>query len=400
MSSVKITDSLYAVGILNPSLRIFDIVMETEYGTTYNSYLLKGETANVLIECCHKKYFDQYLSNIREVVDPSKIDYIVLNHNEPDHTGCVEKLMDYAPNATILISQAGSIYLKNIINRTDVKVRVVKNDEVVDIGGKTMRFIMAPFLHWPDSMFTWVEEEKTLFSCDFMGAHYCEPYTFDYNMAYPEKYEVGFTYYYNAIFGPFKPYVLAGLEKIKDLDIERVCNSHGPVLTKGCRLEYVIESYRNWSQPHKNEKLTIPLFYTSAYGNTRQMAQAIQEGILEAKPEADVTLHDIIHEDMSALSQRLNESDAFALGSPTINSDAVPPAWILLSHVDAVNNKKKPVLIFGSYGWSGEAVPNLTARVTGLKMKPFEEGMKVPFVPSETDLEKARETGKRFAESL
>lgn len=400
MSSVKITDSLYAVGILNPSLRIFDIVMETEYGTTYNSYLLKGKSANVLIECCHKKYFDQYLENIREVVDPSKIDYIVLNHNEPDHTGCVEKLMDYAPNATILISQAGSIYLKNIINRTDVKVRVVKNDEVVDIGGKTMRFIMAPFLHWPDSMFTWVEEEKTLFSCDFMGAHYCEPYTFDYNMAYPEKYEVGFTYYYNAIFGPFKPYVLAGLEKIKDLDIERVCNSHGPVLTKGCRLEYVIESYRNWSQPHKNEKLTIPVFYTSAYGNTRQMAQAIREGVLEAKPEADVTLHDIIHEDMSALSQRLNESDAFALGSPTINSDAVPPAWILLSHVDAVNNKKKPVLIFGSYGWSGEAVPNLTARVTGLKMKPFEEGMKVPFVPSETDLEKAREIGKRFAESL
>lgn len=400
MSSVKITDSLYAVGILNPSLRIFDIVMETEYGTTYNSYLLKGKSANVLIECCHKKYFDQYLANIREVVDPSKIDYIVLNHNEPDHTGCVEKLMDYAPNATILISQAGSIYLKNIINRTDVKVRVVKNDEVVDIGGKTMRFIMAPFLHWPDSMFTWVEEEKTLFSCDFMGAHYCEPYTFDYNMAYPEKYEVGFTYYYNAIFGPFKPYVLAGLEKIKDLDIERVCNSHGPVLTKGCRLEYVIESYRNWSQPHKNEKLTIPVFYTSAYGNTRQMAQAIREGVLEAKPEADVTLHDIIHEDMSALSQRLNESDAFALGSPTINSDAVPPAWILLSHVDAVNNKKKPVLIFGSYGWSGEAVPNLTARVTGLKMKPFEEGMKVPFVPSKADLEKARETGKRFAESL
>lgn len=400
MSSVKITDSLYAVGILNPSLRVFDIVMETEYGTTYNSYLLKGEKANVLVECCHKKYFDQYLANIREVVDPSKIDYIVLNHNEPDHTGCVERLMDYAPNATILISQAGSIYLKNIINRTDVKVRVVKNDEVVDIGGKTMRFIMAPFLHWPDSMFTWVEEEKTLFSCDFMGAHYCEPYTFDYNMAYPEKYEVGFTYYYNAIFGPFKPYVLAGLDKIKDLDIERVCNSHGPVLTKGCRLEYVLESYRSWSQPHKNEKLTIPVFYTSAYGNTRQMADAIRDGILKAKPEADVTLYDIIHEDMNALSQRLNESDAFALGSPTINSDAVPPAWILLSHVDAVNNKKKPVLIFGSYGWSGEAVPNLTARVTGLKMKPFGEGLKVPFVPSEADLEKARETGKSFAEGL
>lgn len=400
MSSVKITDSLYAVGILNPALRVFDIVMETEYGTTYNSYLLKGATKNILLEACHKKYFDQYLKNIQEIIDPAEIDYIVLNHNEPDHTGCVEKLLDYAPNATILISQAGSIYLKNIVNRTDVKVQVVKNDDVIDIGGKTMRFIMAPFLHWPDSMFTWVEEEKTLFSCDFMGAHYCEPYTFDYNMAYPEKYEIGFTYYYNAIFGPFKPYVLAGLDKIKDLDIERVCNSHGPILTKGCRLEYVLDRYREWSQPHKNESLTIPVFYTSAYGNTRHIAQAIREGILEVKPEANVTLYDIIHEDMGELAGRLNSSDAFALGSPTINGDAVPPAWILLSHVDAVNNKKKPVLIFGSYGWSGEAVPNLTARITGLKMKPFGDGLKTVFVPSEADLVKAKETGRSFAESL
>lgn len=400
MSSVKISDSLYAVGILNPALRVFDIVMKTEYGTSYNSYVLKGETANVLLECCHKKFFDRYLENIRECLDPAEIDYIVLNHNEPDHTGSLEKLLDYMPNATILISQAGSIYLKNIINRTDAKVRVVKDGDTIDIGGKTMRFIMAPFLHWPDSMFTWVEEDKTLFSCDFMGAHYCEPYIFDYHTVYPEKYEVGFKYYYDAIFGPFKPYVLAGLEKIKDLDIERVCNSHGPILTKGCRLEYVMDRYREWSQPHKNEKLTIPIFYTSAYGNTRHMAGAIRDGILEAKPEADVTLYDIIHEDMGELAERLNHSDAFALGSPTINGDAVPPAWILLSHVDAVNNKKKPVLIFGSYGWSGEAVPNLTARVTGLKMKPYGDGLKVTFVPSKSDLDKAKETGRSFAQAL
>ena len=118
LASVKITDSLYAVGILNPALRVFDIVMETKYGTTYNSYLLKGTEKNVLVETAHLQYFDRYLENIREVIDPSKIDYIVLNHNEPDHTGCVEKLLDYMPNATILISKAGSIYLKNIINRS------------------------------------------------------------------------------------------------------------------------------------------------------------------------------------------------------------------------------------------------------------------------------------------
>lgn len=399
MAAVKVTDSIYSVGILNPNMRVFDIVMSTDYGTTYNSYVLKGEK-NVLIEACHRTYFEQYLANIREVIDPKDIDYIVLNHNEPDHSGALAQLLDYATNATVVVSKAGSIYLKNITNRTDLKVQVAMDGDVIDIGGKTLRFINAPFLHWPDSMFTWVEEEKTLFSCDFLGAHYCEPYTFDYNMAYPTKYEIAFKGYYDAIFGPFKPYVLAGLEKIKSLPIERVCNSHGPVITKGCRLDYVLEKYAEWSQPQKNTRLTVPVFYTSAYGNTRKIAAAIRDGILAARPEADVETFDIIDYDMGEMAVRLNSSDAFALGSPTINGEAVPPAWMLLSHVDAINNKKKPVLVFGSYGWSGEAVPNLQARLTGLKMKVFGDGLKVCFVPSAADLEKAKALGTEFGASL
>ena len=149
-----------------------------------------------------------------------------------------------------------------------------------------------------------------------------------------------------------------------------------------------------------NEKLTVPVFYTSAYGNTRILAQEIRRGILEAKPDAVVDLYDIIDYDMGMLSDLLNRSDAFALGSPTINGEAVPPVWSLLAHVDVINNKKKPVLVFGSYGWSGEAVPNLIARVTGLKMSVFGEGMKVCFVPSQEDLQKAAELGKAFGETL
>ena len=400
MSAVKITDNIYSVGILNPNMRIFDIVMTTEYGTSYNSFLIKGTEKNVLIETCHKTFFKHYLNNIREVIDPADIDYIVLNHNEPDHSGGLAQLLEYTPNATIIASQAGSIYLKNITNRADLKMQVAKNGDVLNIGGRTLRFISAPFLHWPDSMFTWVEEEKTLFSCDFLGTHYCEPYLFDYNLAYPEKFKIAFKGYYDAIFAPFKPYVLAGLEKIKDLPIEFVCNSHGPIITKGCMLNYVREKYEEWSQPVKNEKLTIPIFYTTAYGNTGRIADAIRQGILMSKPDADVATYDIIEHDMNDLSNLLNRSDAFALGSPTINGDAVPPAWTLLSHVDAVNNKKKPVLVFGSYGWSGEAVPNLSARLTGLKMSLFGEGLKVCFIPSEEDLEKARELGKAFGETL
>lgn len=400
MSAVKVTDSIWSVGILNPNMRVFDIVMTTEYGTSYNSYVIKGETKNVLVECCHKTYFKQYLANISEVIDPKEIDYIVLNHNEPDHSGCLAQLLAYTPNATVVVSQAGSIYLKNITNRADFKVQVAKNDDVIDIGGKTLRFINAPFLHWPDSMFTWVEEEQTLFSCDFLGTHYCEPYTFDYNMVYNDKYDAACRGYYDAIFSPFKPYVLAGLAKIRDLPIARACNSHGPILTAGCKLDEVMRLYEEWSQPQKNERLTVPIFYTSAYGNTHRIADAIRAGILAAKPDADVAMYDIIKHEMGKLSELLAGSDAFALGSPTINGDAVPPAWLLLSHVDAVNNKKKPVLLFGSFGWSGEAVPNLTARITGLKMSVFGEGLKVCFVPSEEDLAQATALGKAFGETL
>ncbi len=206
--------------------------MRTDYGTTYNSYVVKGEQKTALIETCHKTYFDQYLNNIREVVEPEKIDYIILNHCEPDHSGALAELLAVCKNAEILVSRAGSIYLKNITNRTDLKMRAVKDGEEIDLGGKTLKFINAPFLHWPDSMFTWEAQSGTLFSCDMFGSHYCEPHTFDTNIVYPEKYQYALKGYYDAIFGPFKPYVLEGMSKIEGLSLERLCTSHGPILTK------------------------------------------------------------------------------------------------------------------------------------------------------------------------
>ena len=249
-------------------------------------------------------------------------------------------------------------------------------------------------------MFTWCPEEKTLFPCDMFGSHYCEPYVFDYNTVYPDKYEIAFKGYYDAIFGPFKPYVISGLDKIKDLDIQRICTSHGPVITKQGRLDYVMEQYRIWSTPVPKETRQIPLFYCSAYGNTGLIAHAIRDGIREALPEADCETYDLNKHELGDMAALLNSADAFCVGSPTLNADAVAPIWMLLAHVDAINSKKKPVLVFGSYGWSGEAVPNLTARLNGLKMNVFGEGLKITFVPSEEDLAAAKELGRQFAQSL
>ncbi|MGI5856916.1 MAG: FprA family A-type flavoprotein [Candidatus Merdivicinus sp.] len=400
MSAVKLLENLYSVGILNPGLRVFDIVMATEYGTSYNSYLVRGGEKTALVECSHLDYFEQYLANIREVCEPSAIDCLVLNHTEPDHAGSVARLLEQNPEMEIYCSQAASIYIRNITNRADLKLHVVKDGETLDLGGKTLEFRIAPFLHWPDSMFTWLQEDRVLFSCDFLGSHYCEPYTWDYNVTRPEAYEKAFKGYYDAIFGPFPAYVRKGLDKISDLDPAMVCTSHGPVLTKGCRLEYVKEKYAEWSAPRKNGTLTVPVFYCSAYGNTAQLAERICAGIKKAVPEACAETFDIIKHPMAELAAKLNSCDGFAIGSPTINRDAVPPVWVLLSHVDAINSGKRPALIFGSYGWSGEAAGNIKARLEGLKMSIFEEPFRVTFVPSEDDLLKAEELGERFAASI
>lgn len=396
----KITESIFSVGVLNPLLRVFDIVMKTEYGTTYNSYIVKGEHKTALIETCHNTYFNRYLSNIREVTDPAGIDYIVLNHCEPDHSGALRRLIEFCPNAGILASRGGANFLANITNLPELNVRAVKDGEAVDLGGLTLSFIAAPFLHWPDSMFTWCPQEKTLFSCDMFGAHYCEPDTFDKNIVYPDRYKSALKYYFDAIFGPFKPYVIKGMERIKDFDIENICCSHGPVLTKGAMLEYALEQYALFSAPKKKQKQLIPVFYCSAYGNTKKLAETIQSTIKEILPDSECEVYAVEESNLPALAKLLNDSDAFAIGSPTINADAVPPVWDLLTRVDAINSRKKPALVFGSYGWSGEAIPNISARLAGQKILPFKEGISVTFVPSESELQKAKDIAAEFAKTL
>lgn len=400
MQSKKIKDNVYSVSVLNPNLRVFDIVMKTDFGTSYNSYIVKGSEKTALIETSHLTYFDYFINNIKEVTELENIEYLIMNHNEPDHSGAIQKLLELIPNLKIITSQAGSIYLKNITNRTDMNIIVAKDGDSISLGDKTLTFINAPFLHWPDSMFTYLNEDKILFSCDFLGSHYCEPQLFDTCITYPQAYQTALKGYYDAIFGPFKPYVLKGLEKIKDLEIDYAATSHGPVLSKDGLLGDVIEKYKAWSTEVKRENKLIPIFYCSAYGNTEMLALNILKGIKEVIPNAQVEAYDIIYHDMDKLSALLNQCDAFLLGSPTINKDAVPPFWNLLSHVDAVNIQKRPVALFGSYGWSGEAVKNLKSRLNDLKTKVFEEDMRIVFIPTEDDLKKAKEFGKAFAKTI
>lgn len=398
MAAYKISDKIYSVGVQNPDLRVFDIVMATKYGTSYNSYILKGNEV-ALIEASHADFEGIYEANIREVVDPAEIKYVILNHTEPDHSGALRDILKLCPNATVLATAVALNYLKNIVNEP-FNSRPVKDGEVLDLGGVKLNFTVSPLLHWPDSMFTYCPEEKTLFSCDVFGSHYSSEKMLDKDIDNVEGYKEAFKGYYDAIFGPFKTFVVAGMAKIAKYPFETVCPSHGPVLTKDGLLPYVLDSYRAWSKPVKNAVKTVPVFYCSAYGCTAKLAAAIVDGVKEVIPDAACEAYDLIKNDMADMRAKINSCDACAIGSPTLNSDAVPPVWDLLAGVDAINSRKKPVAVFGSYGWSGEAVPNLIARVSGLKMAVVGEGFKVCFVPTAEDLAAAKEYGKQLASAL
>ncbi len=395
-----LTPSIHYTGVLNPNMRVFDIIMRTEYGTSYNSYAVLGSEKTALIEAAHLSFGDNYLENVQQALNGRSPDYLVLNHCEPDHTGAVARLLSAYPNLTILVSRAGALYMKGILNNPSAPIRVVNDGEEIDLGGKTLKFISAPFLHWPDSMFTYVKEEKALFTCDFLGSHYCEPEVWDTRIHYTDAYFNSVKLYYDCIFGPFPGYVQKGLEKMASLDVDFAFTSHGPILTRAGELQTILDLYRGYCAEKKPIQKQIPVFYCSAYGNTGLLAGAIKEGILSVLPQANVPLYNVIEHDMATLQGLLNQSDAFVLGSPTLNRDALAPMWLLLSGVDAINIPKRPAALFGSYGWSGEAIPALESRLKTLKVNLFEEGFRVVLVPSAEDLSSAFAFGARFAQSL
>ena len=381
MSAIKLKKNVYSIGVLNPSLRVFDIVMEARYGTSYNAFLITGEK-NVLVDTVHELFFDEYLNNIQSIIDVSKIDYLIMNHTEPDHSGSDAKLLAVNPNITVYCTMAANKYLSAITNE-DFKCVVVKPGDKLDIGGETLDFIIAPLLHWPDSMFTWLPSVKTLFTCDFLGTHFCEPTMLDTEVHYEDKYLDEFRYYYSGIFAPFKPYVLSGLDKIKDLPVEMICPSHGPCLTES--IEKCKALYREWSTPVAHEKKTVGILFASAYDCTAKLADAAFEE-LKKNDQLDVKLLNIVFAPFAEVVSLANEADALLIGSCTINRDAPKIIWDVLASIDAINTKHKPAGAFGSFGWSGEAVPMMKSRLEHLKYKFIGEGIRVNFMPTDADL--------------
>lgn len=396
MSAIKAMDDLWWVGVEDHDLRVFDIVMHSDWGTSYNAYAVRGAEGVALFETVKEKFFDEYLANLKEVCSLDEVKYIVVGHTEPDHSGSLEKLLELTPNATVVGSATAITFLKEIVNKPFAS-RAVKEGDTIDLGGRTLTFLSVPFLHWPDSMYTYIPEMKALFTVDSFGCHYADDRVF--NDLIDGDFTEAYKYYFDCIMGPFKPFVLKALDKIKGLDIQFIGNGHGPVLR--ANIPHYLELYRQWATPVvvPADERRVAIAYVSAYGYTKQLAGVIADALAEGGVK-HVELYDLVECDLETARAAVQSADGFLLGSPTLVGDALPPIYEMLVGLNPIIHKGKPAGAFGSYGWSGEAVPKLTAQMQAIGLKLPVEGLKVRFKPSEAQLAEARQFGLDFAAAV
>jgi flavorubredoxin len=391
---LKVAENVSWIGVLDPDIVTFDVVMETKYGTTYNSYFINAEKKTI-VETVKEKFWDTYLGKIRNVIDPKEIEYIILNHTEPDHSGCLEKLLKLAPKAKVIASGNGIRYLKDLLG-FEFPHQVVKDGESLDLGDRKIQFIAAPNLHWPDSMMSYLWEERLLFTCDIFGEHYCDKAMFDDLVG-----DIGpsFKYYFDVIMKPYSKFMLQAIEKIRPVRIDTICTGHGVILRQDWK------KYVNLTEQYALEALANPkpdavfLAYVSAYGNTGLVARKIAEGIRAAgKIEVDVC--DIEKVNIGTIEQKVIRSAGIILGCPTFNQNILLPIYQVFAVINPIRDRGKLAAAFGSYGWSGEGNKIINSNFSSLKLKLHDEGLLVKFTPHKEALERAFEYGKAFGVKL
>jgi flavorubredoxin len=392
---LDVRDNVKWVGVLDYDIVTFDIVMHTEFGTTYNSYFIDSGKKTI-IEGVKEKFAGVQLSKIRRLTDPAEIKYIVLDHTEPDHSGSTAMLLEAAPDATVVGSGTAIRYLSDILNKP-FRSLIVKDGDTLDIGGRTLRFISAPNLHWPDTMFTYLVEDKILFTCDMFGAHYCTP---EMITDFSDDYIKSFTYYYDVILKPFSRFALNAVDKIKSLPVDVICPGHGPIHLEGS--EEIVSMTSRFASKYLSltsvkEIKNVLITYISAYGFTMKMAEHIAVGVSENQ-RMRVKLLDIENLAPGEIESELVLADALLVGSPTINQNTLLPVYKLFSVVNPLRDRSKPAASFGSYGWSGEATRIISETLRNLKFKVFADQASYKFFPGEGKETELKEYGKKFAD--
>lgn len=386
----EVNNNVFWVGAKHPDLKIFDELFPTHNGTTYNAYVVCGQQKTALIDTVKAPFTDEFIDKVESCVGLNKIDMVIINHTEPDHSGALARLLEKRPDLPVYCTRPAQNFLGQLLNKP-FNAHVVSDGEEVDLGGRKLRFILAPYLHWPDTMFTYLVEDAVLFPCDAFGAHYCASKLFDDEIP---DFSKDFHFYFDCIMRPFKDKVRDAVSKVDALELNMICPSHGPIRRTDPRA--VVDSYRRWSAlPPKQPNPRALMLTLSSHGNTRCMAASIREE-LEAHNFNVVELRMCEMRD-NDLRDELELADLILVGTATINRDAPPQAWHALSLFSLVTPKAKMAGVFGSFGWSGEAVKLVEERLKGLRFKLPVPGLTLRFTPSEDNIHECREFASQLA---
>jgi flavorubredoxin len=405
LAPVAVADGVHWVGALDPALRRFDLILRTANGTTYNAFAVRGSAGVAVVDTVKAEFADAFFARLEQVARYDEIRVIVLNHLEPDHSGALPELMRRAPQAKLVISKRAPAMLKALLKADDQEIRydTVDTGDEIDLGDRRLRFLHTPFLHWPDTQCTYLVEQQVLFSGDVFGCHHCDPRLFNDRVG---DFRFAFEYYYAHIMRPFKTHVMDALRLIEPLPLKLIAPTHGPILRE--RPRRYVARYRELSgadmalepMPADAQPLrTLLVFYLSAYGSTGRMAEAIAAGA-ETVPGIRVSIYDLEGGEVEPFVDLVESADAIALGSPTVNGDAVKPVWDLLSSLAVVSLRGKVGAAFGSYGWSGEAVPMIEDRLRGLKLRVPVAGLRLKLIPTDTELAECRDFGRALAQAV
>ena len=371
----------------------FDIEFGLQNGTTYNSYLIRGEKT-ALVDTSHAKFRELYLDALQGLIDPKEIDYLIISHTEPDHSGLVKDFLKLAPQATIVAAKMAIKFLEDLVHQPFEKI-VVKNGETIDLGqGHVIEFVNAPNLHWPDTIFSYDQKSGILFTCDAFGMHYCSNATYDEDLKAIEK---DYRFYYDCLMGPNARSVLSAMKRMDKLgEINTVANGHGPLLRHN--LQELLDRYRDWSKAQTKAEKSVAVFYISDYGYSDRLSQAIARGI--TKTGVEVEMVDLRSADNTEVHEIVNRSVGIVLGMPPLNSKNQSDIEGSLGTVIAAAKDKQLIGVFESYGGDDEPIDPMLTKFREAGLKPGFPPIKIKDVPTEADYQVCEESGVDMGQFL
>ena len=371
----------------------FDIEFGLQNGTTYNSFLIRGEKT-ALVDTSHAKFRQQYLDILTGFIDPKQIDYLIISHTEPDHSGLVKDLLQLAPQIVVVASKVAIQFLEGFVHQEFERIQV-KSGDTLDLGnGHEIEFVSAPNLHWPDTMLSYDRKTETLFTCDVFGMHYCSDDTYDENLA---AIEADYHFYYECLMAPNARSVLSALKRMKKLgDITTIATGHGPLIRHN--LLELTGRYQKWSEAQTKGETTVVVFYFSDYGYSDRLSQAIAHGV--TKTGVAVEMLDLRTADPHEVREFTSEATGIIIGSPPISGPSADIASEAIGTIKASVNKKQAFGLFESGGGNDLSVYPLQNGLKQLGLKQIFPSIQIKATPTETTYQQCDEAGTDMGQKV